>query len=86
MKNYLIIFLSLIIVSCGGGGGGSAPTPNQGSTSTPTTVPTTTPATPSCDDACFQANKEEFEDCSIVKCKIDSNNYIKDCNRKCKAL
>ena len=61
MKNYLIIFLSLIIVSCGGGGGGSAPTPNQGSTSTPTTVPTTTPATPSCDDACFQANKEEFE-------------------------
>ena len=61
MRNYLIIFLSLIIVSCGGGGGSSAPTPNQGSTSTPTTVPTT-PSTPSCDDACFQANKEEFEE------------------------
>ena len=56
-----------MITSCGGGGGSSAPTPNQGSTSTPTTVPTTTPAapstpaTPSCDEACFQANKEEFE-------------------------
>ena len=61
MRNYIILFVSLIIISCGGGGGSSAPTPNQGSTSTPTSVPTTTPATPSCDDACFQANKEEFE-------------------------
>ncbi|MDP6181561.1 MAG: S8 family peptidase [SAR86 cluster bacterium] len=61
MRNYAILFVSLIIISCGGGGGSSAPTPNQGSTSTPTSVPTTTPATPSCDDACFQSNKEEFE-------------------------
>jgi len=62
MRNLLIFFISLIVVSCGGGGGGSsAPTPNQGSTSTPTSVPTTAPSTPSCDDACFQANKEEFE-------------------------
>ena len=61
MRNYIILFVSLIIISCGGGGGSSAPTPNQGSTSTPTSVPTTTPATPSCDDACFQSNKEEFE-------------------------
>ena len=50
----------IFLLSCGGGGGGgsSAPTPNQGSTSTPTSVPTTTP---SCDDACFQTKKEEFE-------------------------
>ena len=61
MKTYIVIFLSLLIVSCGGGGGSSASTPNQGSTSTPTTVPTTIPSAPSCDEACFQANKEEFE-------------------------
>ena len=51
--------ISICAASCGGGGGGSSvPTPNQGSTSTPTSVPTTAP---SCDHACFQANKEEFE-------------------------
>ena len=61
MKKYIITLSFFLIVSCGGGGGSSAPTPNQGSTSTPTSVPATTPATPSCDDACFQANKEEFE-------------------------
>ena len=61
MKTYIVIFLSLLVVSCGGGGGSSASTPNQGSTSTPTTVPTTIPSAPSCDEACFQANKEEFE-------------------------
>ncbi len=49
----------LLIVSCGGGGGSSTPTPNQGSTSTPTTVPATT--APTCDDACFQAKKDDFE-------------------------
>ncbi len=58
MKNYIIIFVSLIIVSCGGGGGSSASTPNQ-ATSTPTTVPATT--APTCDDACFQAKKGDFE-------------------------
>ena len=61
MKKYIITLSFFLIVSCGGGGGSPAPTPNQGSTSTPTSVPATTPATPSCDDACFQANKEEFE-------------------------
>ena len=61
MKTYIIIFLSLIIASCGGGGGSYASPPNQGSTSTPTTVPTTIPSVPSCDEACFQANKEEYE-------------------------
>ena len=66
MKNYIFAFSLIFIISCGGGGGSSAPTPtqNQDSTSTPTTVPSTstpTPSAPSCDDACFQANKEEFE-------------------------
>ena len=59
MKKSISYFFMISLLSCGGGGGGSsAPTPNQGSTSTPTSVPTTTP---SCDDACFQAKKEEFE-------------------------
>ena len=66
MRHFFVILFSILVVSCGGGGGSSAPTPtpDQGSTSTPTSVPTTTPSTPStptCDDACFQANKEEFE-------------------------
>ena len=66
MKNYVIAFVLFLIISCGGGGGGgnSSPTPNQGSTSTPTTVPSTTPTAPTaptCDDACFQANKDEYE-------------------------
>jgi len=67
MKNYVIVLISFLIISCGGGGGSSTPTPtpNQGSTSTPTTVPSPTPSTPtapSCDEACFQAAKTEFED------------------------
>ena len=66
MRHFFVILFSILVVSCGGGGGSSVPTPtpDQGSTSTPTSVPTTTPSTPStptCDDACFQANKEEFE-------------------------
>ncbi len=59
MRNLLILFSLLVIASCGGGGGGSASTPTQ-ATSTPTTVPATTTAA-TCDDACFQAKKDDFE-------------------------
>ena len=58
MRNYIILSAILVVVSCGGGGGGSASTPIQ-ATSTPTTVPSTT--APTCDDACFQARKDDFE-------------------------
>ena len=64
MKNFIFVFVLFLLISCGGGGGGSTPTPTSNQTSTPTTVPSTstpTPTTPTCDDACFQANKEEFE-------------------------
>ena len=64
MKNFIFGFVLFFVISCGGGGGGSTPTPTSNQTSTPTTVPSTstpTPTTPTCDEACFQANKEEFE-------------------------
>jgi len=58
MRNYIILSAILVVVSCGGGGGSSTSTPTQ-ATSTPTTVPSTT--APTCDDACFQARKDDFE-------------------------
>ena len=63
MKILIICFVIIFIAACGGGGGSSSPTPapSGNSTSTPTSVPTTTPSSPTCDEACFQANKEEFE-------------------------
>ena len=64
MRIYLIIFLSIFIFSCGGGGGSSSPSPIQGSESAPTLVPPTpqpSPVAPTCDDACFQTSKEEYE-------------------------
>ena len=59
MRNYIILCSLLAIASCGGGGGVSASTPTQ-ATSTPTTVPATSTAA-TCDDACFQAKKDDFE-------------------------
>ena len=73
MRQGVIHLIFLLMVACGGGGGSSPSSPDQGSPSTPSTVPSPTPIptpsptpTPSssiiCDDLCFQAKKDEYED------------------------
>ena len=69
MRQSLSYLIFLLMVACGGGGGSSPSSPDQGSTSTPSAAPSPTPTptpTPSssitCDDFCFQAKKDEYED------------------------
>ena len=71
MRQVVLYSIFLLMVACGGGGGSSPSSPDQGSTSSPSSAPSPTPTptptpTPSssiiCDDLCFQAKKDEYED------------------------
>ena len=68
MRQGIVYLIFLLMVACGGGGGSTPSSPDQGSPSTPSTAPSPSPTpTPSpsssiiCDDLCFQAKKDEYE-------------------------